>query len=151
MDRRVDQDQLWIVALRALRCPETAVNRAVVDDPEDAASIVVRRSRHDLLHETVKGVDAVLGFAAAKDPGMVNIQTRDVGPGPAPKVLMLYLHRAPWAAGTGGVFAPPHLNAGFLVGRDHELFSRQDLNELLAKLNIPSAKVEAAKNTSAYF
>src|ERR1017187_162934 len=103
MDWRVDQDQVWIRVVQALRGPGSAVCRTIVDAPEDAASIIVRRSSHYLLDETVKGFDAVLGFAAAKDPGIVNIQTGDVGPGSAPNVLVLYLHRATRAAGASRV------------------------------------------------
>ena len=44
MDRRVDQDQLWIRALQTLHSPETAVSRTVVNDPEDAASVIVGRA-----------------------------------------------------------------------------------------------------------
>ena len=115
MDRRVDQDQLWLRALPALHGPKGAVSRTVVDDPEDAASVVLGRASHYPLDEAVKGFDAVVGFAAPKDPGVVDIQTGDVGPGPAPKVLVLDLHRATRATGVSGMFAPPGLNAGFLV------------------------------------
>ena len=139
MDRRVDQDQLWICALQALHGPEAAVSRTVVDDPEDAASVVVGRSSHDLLDEAVKRLDAILLFAATKDPGMVDIQTGDVGPGPAPKVLVLDLHRATRAAGASGVFAAPGLNAGFLVGGDHELIIFQRLTFPMAGIQIEYA------------
>jgi hypothetical protein len=88
---------------------------------KDAASIIVRRSSHYLLHEAVKGFDAVLGFAATKDSDVVDIQAGDVGPSPATKVFVLNLHRATRAAGARRVFAPPGLHAGFLVRRDHEL------------------------------
>jgi hypothetical protein len=62
-----------IRVLQSLNGPETAVSRAVVDDPKDAASIIVRRSSHYLLDEAIKGCDAVLCLAAAKDPGIVDI------------------------------------------------------------------------------
>ena len=143
MDRRVDQDQLWIRVLQALHGPGAAVSRTVVDDPEDAASIIVRWSSHYLLDEAVKGLDAVLGLAAAKDPGIVDIETGDVGPGPAPKVLVLHLHRATRAASTRRVFAPTGLNAGFLVGRDHELV-------ILQRLAFPSAGIQI-KNATGFF
>jgi hypothetical protein len=62
----MNQDQLRIRALQALHGPGTAVGRTVVDDPEDAASIIVRRSSHYLLDEAVKGVDAILGSQRPK-------------------------------------------------------------------------------------
>jgi hypothetical protein len=45
MNRRVDQDPLWIRALQALHSPGTAVSRTIINDPKD---------------EAVKGFDAVL-------------------------------------------------------------------------------------------
>ena len=139
MDRRVNQYQLWIRDLQALHGPGAPVSRTVVDDPEDAASIIVRRSSHYLLNEPVKRLNAIFLLAAPKDPGIVNIQTRDVGPGPAPKVLVLDLHRFPRAASASGMFAPPGLNAGFLVGGDHELIILQGLAFPLAGIQIQDA------------
>jgi hypothetical protein len=40
----------------------------------------------------------------AKDPGVVNIQTGNVGPGPAARILVLDLHRAAGPAGASGVY-----------------------------------------------
>lgn len=119
--------------------PEAAVSRTVVDDPEDAASVIVGRASHDLLDEAVKGPDTILLFAAPKDPGVVDIQTGDVGPGPAPKILVLYLHRATRAAGAGRMFASPGLNAGFFVRGDHELIILQGLPFPCAGIQIENA------------
>jgi hypothetical protein len=115
------------------------VGRTVIDDPDDAAGIVVWRSSHNLLDETVKGCNAVLGLAAAKDPGTVNIQSGDVSPATASKVLVLDLHRPAWSASASGVFAAPCLDAGFLVGRDHELIVFQRLTLPLARIHIKYA------------
>src|SRR5207249_7313264 len=139
MDWGVNQHQLWISTLQSLHGPGATVSRTVVDDPKDAASIHVRRSSHDLLDEAVKGLDAVLGLAAAKDPGIVDIQTGDVGQGAAPKVLVLNLHSATRPAGASGVFASSGLNAGFLVGRDHELIILQRLAFPFAGIQIQYA------------
>ena len=139
MNRRVDQDKLWIRALQALRSPGAAVSRTIINDPKDAASIMVRRSSHDLLHEAVKGSDAVLGFAAAKDPGMVDIETGDVSPGAAAEVFVLDLHRATRAARASGMFTPPGLDAGFLVCRDHELVILQRLAFPVAGIEVENA------------
>jgi|SRR5215469_1781518 len=123
MNKRVDQDQLGIGALQALHSPGAAVSRTIIHDPKDAASVIVRWSSLDLLHEAVKGFDAVVGLTAPKDPGMVGIETGDVGPGPAPEVFVLHLHRATRTACARGMFAPPRLDAGFLVCRDHEFIA----------------------------
>jgi len=115
------------------------VSRTVTDDPEDTASIIVGRASHYLLDEAVKGCDAVLELAAPKDPGVVDIQTGDVGPGSAPKILVLYLHRATRAAGASGMFASPGLNAGFFVRGDHELIILQRLPFPCASIQIENA------------
>ena len=96
-------------------------------------------SCHDLLHQAVKRLNAILLLAATKDPGMVNIQTGNVGPGPTAKVLVLDLHRAAGSAGASGVFAAPCLDAGLLVGRDHELIIFQRLTFPLAGIQIEYA------------
>jgi hypothetical protein len=96
-------------------------------------------ARHHLLYQSVKRFNAILLLAAAKDPGMVDIQTSDVGPGAASKVLVLDLHRPTRAAGASGVFAAPGLNAGLLVGRDHELIVFQWLTLPLTGLQIEYA------------
>ena len=146
MNRRVDQDPLWIRALQALHSPGTAVSRTIINDPKDAASIMVRRSSHDLLNEAVKGFDAVLGFAAAKDPRTVDIETGDVSPGPASKVFVFHLHRATRASCASGMFAPPGLDAGFLVGRDHELVILQRLVFPAAGISVENATGLIRKN-----
>src|ERR1051325_11750232 len=120
MDRRVNQDQLGIRVLQALHRPGATVSRTIVDDPEDAARIIVGRSRHDLLDQTVKGFDAVVGLAAAKDSGMVDIQRGDVGPGSTTKIFVLNLHRATRPTCASGVFAAAGLNTGLLVRRNYE-------------------------------
>ena len=61
--------------------PGAAVSRTIINDPKDAAGIIVRRSSHDLLYEAVKGLDAVVGFAAAEDPDMMDIETGDLSRG----------------------------------------------------------------------
>jgi hypothetical protein len=70
---------------------------------------------------------------------MVDIQTGDVGPGSAPKILVLYLHRATRAAGASGMFASPGLNASFFVRGDHELIILQRLPFPCAGIQIENA------------
>jgi hypothetical protein len=139
MDWRVNQDQLRIRALQALHGSGAAVSRTVVDDPEDATRIVVWRSSHYLLYQSVKRLNAILLLAAAKDPGMVNIQRGDVGSGAASRVLVLDLHRPTRSAGASGVFAAPCLHAGLFVGRDHQLLILQWLTLPLAGIQIQYA------------
>jgi hypothetical protein len=128
IDRRVNQHQLWVRALQTLHGSGTAVSRTVVYDPEDAASIVVRRSRRYLLDEPVKGSDPILGLTTAQDSGMVNIQTDDVSPGSTPEVFVFHLHGTARTTGASGVLTPPSLDAGFFVCRNHELIVFQTIS-----------------------
>ena len=80
---------------------------SVVDDPEDTPGVVVGRASHDLLNKTVKGCDAGGSFAAAKDTGMMNVESGHVGPGSATTVLMFDAHRAFRRDGQRGMLAPP--------------------------------------------
>ena len=109
--------------------------RAIVDDPENATGVIIRRSCHHLLDEPVEGHDAIARFASAKDPGSVDIQRRDVGPGAATKVLMLDMHGSAGTATLRGVFAAAGLNAGLFIGGDDEFI-------VLQRLVLPLAGVE---------
>src|ERR1051325_4420188 len=103
------------------------MRRAVVYDPEDATGVVIRRSCHHLLDESVKGRDAILCFAATENPGPVDVQRGDVGPGAATEVLMLDMHGSARTATLRGVFAATSLNAGLFIGGDYELVILQRL------------------------
>src|SRR5262245_20326918 len=58
MNRAVDQDQSWIFLLEALGGGESAMGGAVVHDPEDAPSVMIGRSSHNLIDEAIKGSDS---------------------------------------------------------------------------------------------
>jgi len=83
MDGRMDENQIGVTIPQSLHGPGTAVRRTVVDNPEHTAGIVVRRASHDLLDQAVEGSDAVLRLTATEDPGVVDIQPGNVGPGAA--------------------------------------------------------------------
>ena len=95
--------------------------RTVVHDPEDATGVVIRRTHHHLLDETVKGCDAILRFATTEDFGPVDVQRCDVGPSAATEVLVLDMHGSAWTATLRGVFAATSLNAGLFIGGYYEL------------------------------
>jgi hypothetical protein len=91
-----------------------------IHDPEDVTGVVIRRSCHHLLDETVEGCDSIPGLAAAKDSGSVDVQCRDVGPGAATEIFMLDMHGSAGTATLRGVFAAASLNAGLFIGGDDE-------------------------------
>jgi len=69
----------------------------------------------------------------------MDIQTGNVGPGPAAKVLVLNLHSATGPTRPSGVFASPRLDAGFLIGRNNELIVLQRLTLPVAGIQIQQA------------
>jgi len=82
--------------------------------------VIVGRSGHDLLDETIKRIDAILGFAATEDSRVMDVQTRNRGPGATAGVFVLDPHGSIRPALVGCMFAATSLNAGFFVGRDDE-------------------------------
>ena len=86
---------------------------------------MIRWPRHHLFDKPVKRGDAILGFTAAKDAGMVDVQGGDISPGAAARVLVLDVHRSTRSAVLGGMLAAAGLNAGFFIGGDHELIVLQ--------------------------
>src|SRR5580765_5214704 len=85
--------------------------RAVVHDPEDATSVVIRRTHHHLLDQPVKGCDAIVRFATTEDFGPVDVQRCDIGPSAATEVFVLDMHGSARTATLRGVFAAASLNA----------------------------------------
>src|SRR5579864_2602348 len=111
------------------------MGRTVVHDPKHAARIVVRGPRHYLLDQTIKGRDAVLRLATAKDSGVMNIQGGHVRPSTATKILVFHAHGCAWSESTCGVLAAARLNTGFLVGGDDEFI-------IFQRFSLPFASVE---------
>src|SRR4029077_13414686 len=89
MNRGMNEHESGVETLEARNSSGTTVGRAVIDNPEDTAGIIVGRPRHHLLAEPVKWRDAILLFTAAKDPGVVNVESGEVRPGAAAEVLVL--------------------------------------------------------------
>src|SRR5437879_4442907 len=95
----------------------------VIDDPENPASLVVGWPCHYLFDQAVKGIDAIFGLAAAKNPGMMDVESGKVGPCSTAKILMLDAHASTRPASVSGVFAAARLNAGFFVRGNDKLSS----------------------------
>src|ERR1043166_9180240 len=97
------------------------MGRAVVHDPEDAASVVIGRSSHHLFHQAVERCDAIVRLATAKDSGVMYVQCSDIGPGAAAEVFVFDTHGSVWTAVLCRVLAAAGLNAGLFVGGNDEL------------------------------
>src|SRR5262249_33083030 len=114
------ESELGVAVAQTFDSSEAPVSRAIIYNPEHTAGIIVGRSGHDLLDAAVRRIDAIRGFAATDDSRMMDIQTRNIGPGPAAGVFVLDPHGSTRAALVGCMFAAASLNAGFFVGRDDE-------------------------------
>jgi hypothetical protein len=107
---------------------------------EHAAGLAVGRLAHHPVDQAIKSHDAALRLAVAENLGLMDIQGGQIGQGPAPLGLMLDFHRLARCGSLGGMNASPSLNAGFFVGRNHELVLLQGLvlPDSLVKIQQPS-------------
>ena len=121
MDRTMHRHEGRIGGLQATDAGGAAVRGAVVHDPEDAAGVPIGRLGHDLGDESLEGRDPGRGLAAAEELGAVDIEGGQVGPGAATRVLVFDPRRPPGTGRDGGVPSEPRLDAGLLVGADHEV------------------------------
>ncbi len=108
---------------QAFHSPLPAMHGTVVHNPEDATSIVVGWSGHYLFDQTVKGCDAIDGFASAEHSGVVDIQSTEVNPSPAAFVSVLDAHGTTWPTGLRWMKTAPRLNARLLVSADHKFIA----------------------------
>ncbi len=139
MNGAVDEHQARIAALESRHGTLTPVTRTVVHNPEDAAGFIVRWAGHDLVHETIKGSDAIFQFAATQHAGVVDIERRQVSPGSATPVLMFDAHGPTGLASPGRMAAGSCLDAGLLIGGDHKLIVPQGLAAPKARVEVQNA------------
>ncbi len=123
----VHQYQGGMLLLQTDDRPLAPMRRAVVNDPEHPAGLVIGGLRHDLLHQAVKRFDARFRLATTEEFGTLNIECSEVGPRPTSFVLMFHLHGRSGSRGVSGVLATACLDTGLLVGRKHELIAAKGL------------------------
>ena len=73
MNRQVKQDESGELLLEPMCRSQAAMGGAVINDPENTAGVVIRRARHHLFDETLKGSHSISGLATAKNFGAVNV------------------------------------------------------------------------------
>jgi len=112
---------------QALDAGIAAVRGAVVHDPKHALCRAIRLLAHDLMHEAAEGRDASLAFTTTKELGPVDIPGRQIRPGAAADIFMLDSHAASGCGCQCRVSPAAGLDAGLLVGGDHEVVFRQGL------------------------
>jgi hypothetical protein len=127
MDWSMDEPQARKLLFESCNGSLARVGTAIVDDPKDTPCVVVGRASHDLLNKTIEWCDAGGCFATAKDTGMMNVESSDVGPGSAPLVLMFDTHRTLGGSGQRRMFAATGLNAGLLVSRNDKFIAFEGL------------------------
>src|SRR2546427_6356808 len=127
MNRAVDEDKPRILLLETLNGGQATMRGAVIDNPEDAASIIIRRPSHNLIHEAIKRSDATASLASTKDFGAVNIESSQVGPRAASFVFMFDFHGRFRLRRQSGVKPATCLNASFFIGGNHKLLRTQRL------------------------
>jgi hypothetical protein len=118
-----------------------AVGRAVVDDPEEALGGAVRLDRHDLIDEAAERSDAGPGLAATEEASPMDVPAHDVLEGAKALVLVLDAQSPSGSRWQAGVAAPPHLDRGLLVRRDHEFVWAQAPTTRLCRLRKSVASV----------
>ena len=129
MDRRMYQNGVGPLQSEALHSFLATMSRTVVHDPEHTPSRLVGFLCHDVSDKLVSRPNAVLDFAATKEPPLVHIPRRQVRPGPVSLVFVLNSHRETGRWRQRKVFALPCLNAGFFVCGNDE-FSQSQFSAL---------------------
>jgi hypothetical protein len=139
VDRGVDRDEVGEGILEATDGGLSAMGGAVVHDPEHSVRVAVRGLGHDLGDEAAKGLNAGGLIALSEDLGSMNIERGQVGPRSAAGVFMFDSRGLMRAGRQRGVLSDSGLNAGFLVGAEHEVLLSQRL-----ALPLPGIEVEDA-------
>jgi len=96
MHRAMNEDKSGVLLLETLDGGQATMGGAVIDNPENAASVIVRRPSHHLIHEAIKRSDASASLASAEYLGAVNIKSGHVGPSSASFVFVFDFHRRFW-------------------------------------------------------
>jgi len=94
VDRRVNENRVGPFGAEAVDRFLAAMSGAVVHNPEDPASGLVRLLVHDLTDEALYRSHPVLDLTAAEYFGAVNVPGSQIGPGAFSKILVLELRGA---------------------------------------------------------
>ena len=133
--RRVDRHQHGPAIPQSGVAFGTAMGRAVVHHPQDAARRAVRFLIHDLFDEAVEGGNAAPRLASPKEASTVDVPRRQIRPRPAPTIFVLDAHGVPRRNGGRRMATVPRLNAGLFIGRDHVVARPQGVS-------VPAALIE---------
>ena len=121
----MDGNQARVRLLQALDRRFATVRTAVIHDPEDPPGFGIRWGPHDLIDQIPERFDSRAWLATTEQLCSMHIQSGQVGPRAAASVLMLNTHRSAWLRRQSPMAPEPGLNAGLLIGREHELIIGQ--------------------------
>jgi len=127
MNGTMDRNEARIFRLESGHAARSAMRGAIVHNPEDPASLVVGWLVHDVADQSLERRDAGLAFTAAKHFGAVDVEGRQVGPRAATDVFVLDAHGHARLRWQRRVYTRPRLDAGLLIGGQHELVIAQQL------------------------
>lgn len=139
MNGAVYGHEIGIGCLETAHAGRTAVRRTVIQNPEDTAGIPVRWLAHHLSDEAAERLDARGVFTATEELSVMHVECREVSPSAAAAVLMFDAGGLTRTCRGTGVLAKPRLNAGFLIGADHELIGSQSLALPLSGVQVENA------------
>jgi len=125
VDRSMHGDEIGEGGLEAPNTALAAMRRAVVHDPEYAPGAAIRWLRHDLGNQAMERLDAGGRLAAAEEFRAMNVHRGQIGPGAAPRVLVLDTSGLSGTGRQGGMLSKACLDAGLLVGGEHKLVVAQ--------------------------
>src|SRR5437867_6333995 len=112
------------------------MGRTIVHDPKHSSGRAIRLLVHDLGDQSIKGSNPALGFTATIEFGPMDIPSGQISPSSLPLVLMFDLHRQPWLGRHRFMEPTAGLDAGLLVGREHEFIGVQLLSLPLMLIQI---------------
>ena len=139
VDRSMNQDEAGVLGLETTDGRKPAMDRTIVNNPEDAARLIIWWAGHHMVDEGIKMHDASSWHATAKYSSVVDIKRGEISPGAAALIFMFDSHAGPGLTGFGRVLANPRLYAGLLVSGDHEFIGFQGLILPLALIEIENA------------
>lgn len=135
----MDGDDIGIDGPKAFDRGLAAVGGVVVHDPEHTPGVAVRGLVHDLSNQTIERLDASIPLAMPEDFSSVHIESCHVGPGSAAGVLVFDAGGLAWKRRQRSMLTNACLDAGFLVGTDHELVAAESLLLPLSGIQVENA------------
>ena len=121
------RNHVWPVRSKPCGCLLSAMRGTIVNDPEDSIRGSIGLLGHHLFDKPVKGGDARLRLAAAKDVGPVHIPGSQIVKGASTFIFVFNIGRTVLARRQRGVLAHAGLNAGLLVSRQNEFIWTEEL------------------------